>query len=556
MPEYLSPGVYIEEIPSGPVPIEGVSTSTAGFVGLTVRGPDTVRLITSWLDYVRWYGGYTDPGAGQGYLPYAIQGFFNNGGKRAYIARVKPTGAAAASAAIPAAAGNSRLPVRAVGTGTWGNSLRVFVFRGELYEDNKPTLKNLMKVVVALYKGAPPDTLYDPTRADLIFEDDYVGPEDIEVFDNVVFDPDAPNYVVSVVNGSSRFIALGGATHGQPDFLNGSPALLKLSEAVDVPNSPHKQHTPVALAGGNDGGPPGRDDYTGDADRPAGQPDKWTGLAALEAVRDVALVCVPDHADVGGLTGRVVQHCERLKNRFCVLHKERGFDPSGSGVVPDADTSYGAQYLPWINIVDPAGVGTVTIPPSGHVTGVIARTDLNRGVHKAPANEDLRGILVQDLGDTKPLERMIDDGTQASLNPVGLNVIRDFRDRGRGVKVWGARTMSSDGQWKYINVRRLFIFVEESVRRGTQWVVFEPNDAYTWQRVASSVRNFLTTVWKNGALVGATPEEAFFVRCDLTTMTPDDIDNGRLVCLVGIAPVKPAEFVIFRFSQKTIEAES
>ena len=181
------------------------------------------------------------------------------------------------------------------------------------------------------------------------------------------------------------------------------------------------------------------------------------------------------------------------------------------------------------------------------MAGIYARTDIERGVHKAPANEVIRGAV--------DLEFPVPKGNQDILNPRGVNCARDFRSDGRGIRLWGARTMSSNGEWKYINVRRLFLYVEESIDEGTQWVVFEPNDEPLWARVRRSVTGFLRGVHRSGALMGTTEDEAFFVKCDRTTMTQDDIDNGRLICYIGIAPVKPAEFVIFRISQKTIEAQ-
>lgn len=173
------------------------------------------------------------------------------------------------------------------------------------------------------------------------------------------------------------------------------------------------------------------------------------------------------------------------------------------------------------------------------MAGIYARTDIGRGVFKAPANETVRGIV--------GLEFQITKDEQSILNPRGVNVIRKFP--GRGIRVWGARTLSSDPLWKYINVRRLFLFLEESIDEGTQWVVFEPNDQKLWARVRTTITGFLTTQWKEGALMGSTPDEAFFVKCDETTMTQDEIDNGRLICIIGVAPVKPAEFVIFRIAQ-------
>ena len=185
------------------------------------------------------------------------------------------------------------------------------------------------------------------------------------------------------------------------------------------------------------------------------------------------------------------------------------------------------------------------IPPSGHIAGIYARTDTERGVHKAPANESIRSVV--------SLQVNIDKSKQEILNNKGINVIRYFP--GRGILVWGARTISKDPLWKYVNVRRLFIFIEKSVERLTQWAVFEPNNERLWLRIKATLTQFLTTIWKDGALMGTTPEEGFFVKCDRTTMTQSDIDNGRLIVMVGLAPTKPAEFVIFRFAQTQARAE-
>jgi hypothetical protein len=224
---------------------------------------------------------------------------------------------------------------------------------------------------------------------------------------------------------------------------------------------------------------------------------------------------------------------------------------------PPLTSSYAAIYYPWLRVLDSWTNDTRLVPPGGHVVGVYAGTDIARGVHKAPANVDLRGIVTRDLpGDRKPLEYLVNKRQQDILNPKGINVCRDFRADRRGIRVWGARTLSADAQWKYVNVRRLFIFVEESIDEGVQWVVFEPNSEPTWDRVVRSISNFLMSVWKSGALMGTQPEEAFFVRCDRTTMSQQEIDNGQLVCYIGLAPVKPAEFVILRYSQKTADAES
>jgi uncharacterized protein len=272
------------------------------------------------------------------------------------------------------------------------------------------------------------------------------------------------------------------------------------------------------------------------------------GLAAMSAVDEISLLIVPDEVRTGlePLTSNVIDQCEILKDRFAIVSATQNDAGAGpDGIDPPRDTSYAGFYYPWIEIFDPSINGIRLIPPTGHIAGIFARTDVERGVHKAPANEVVRGA--------NNLQLPVPKGDQDILNPKGVNCIRDFRPDGRGIRLWGARTMSSDGQWKYVNVRRLFLYVEESIDEGTQWVVFEPNDDTTWSRVRRSLTNFLLRVWRDGALMGTTAEEAFFGKCDRTTMTQDDLDNGRLICYVGIAPVKPAEFVIFRISQKTVE---
>jgi uncharacterized protein len=203
-------------------------------------------------------------------------------------------------------------------------------------------------------------------------------------------------------------------------------------------------------------------------------------------------------------------------------------------------------------VFDPRTSGTHLVPPVGHVAGIYARVDVERGVHKAPANEVVRGMVTSNINATRrPLEFTFGKAEQDVLNPRSVNVIRDFRADRRGIRVYGGRTMASDATWRYVNVRRLLLYIEESIEEGTQWVVFEPNDEPLWARVRQSVRNFLLLTWRSGALQGVKEEEAFFVKCDRTTMTQADIDAGRLICHIGVAPVKPAEFVIFRIQLNT-----
>ncbi|MFJ1747474.1 phage tail sheath family protein [Streptomyces sp. NPDC088116] len=273
-----------------------------------------------------------------------------------------------------------------------------------------------------------------------------------------------------------------------------------------------------------------------------------TGIVALEDIDEIAVCAVPGMWS-GTVESALVTHCELLKDRFAILDPRDGLDIEGIQAFREPfDTKYAALYYPWLVTRDPSTNRDVEVPPSGHMAGIYARVDVERGVHKAPANVVIRGIR-----QTDGIAQDITKRHQDLLNPKGINALRFFP--GLGHRVWGARTLSSDSSWKYINVRRLFLFLEESIDEGTQWVVFEPNDEALWALVRQTVGNFLTTVWRSGALAGTTADEAFFVACDRTTMTEDDLANGRLICAIGVAPVFPAEFVIFRIQQKTRETQ-
>ena len=303
------------------------------------------------------------------------------------------------------------------------------------------------------------------------------------------------------------------------------------------------------LQGGEDGIP--KDDNNTNAmyiGKDSEKPEERSGLYAMWNENGISIVAIPGIISPIVLS-KLINHCEVMKDRFAVIDSEKGSDLDGIKSQKYLyDSKFTALYYPWIHIFDPhpKSSGQINAPPSGHVCGVYARTDAERGVHKAPANEIVRGAL--DLEEISPgFPRIITNGMQDILNPMGVNCIRSFP--GRGIRIWGARTISSDASWKYINVERLFLFLEESIKHGTQWVVFEPNDEKLWSRVKQTIGQFLTDVWRSGALMGKTEEKAFFVKCDRTTMTQGDIDSGRLVVLVGVAPVKPAEFVIFRIAQ-------
>ncbi|HEY0606871.1 MAG TPA: phage tail sheath family protein [Herpetosiphonaceae bacterium] len=532
MPEYLAPGVYVEEINVGPRPIEGVSTSTAAFLGETERGPEAPKLITSFLQYQRWYGGYIPD---RSYLTYAVQGFFDNGGQRCFVGRIVSGTLTLVS--------NTRggLLFRAIGRGRWGGNIMIKIEDASQRNRNPDWFR-----LTVLWYARRPDPFIDPTSqavADLTNKARR-DPDALEVYDNLTHQPGASNNVITVVNAASQLVRVawpGGPTTAAPV---GNADLDWLGDEGDA--------DPVL----------DDSDFIGD-DRPvAGVADdllgRGRGLTAIEMIDEVSLLCVPDHVHAvidsnirDAIREAVLNQCETLKDRFAILSVDQGQNdpqlPAPNGLIPPRDTSYGAIYHPWIEVFDPPTNSRRRIPPVGHVTGIIARTDIERGVHKAPANEVVRGALNLEFPVPKRLQDM--------LNPRGINCIRDFRSDGRGIRLWGARTMASDPLWKYINVRRLFLYIEESIDEGTQWVVFEPNDFATWAAVTRTITNFLISVWRSGGLMGLTQEEAFFVRCDRTTMSQDDIDNGRLICVIGIAPVKPAEFVIFRISQKTADAQ-
>jgi len=267
-------------------------------------------------------------------------------------------------------------------------------------------------------------------------------------------------------------------------------------------------------------------------------PGTRTGLKAFEDVDEINIVCAPGQTDPV-IHDAVLSHCENMRYRFAILDPPEVIEKGGVDKLgKPRDSKYGAYYFPWLEVYDPYK-GNVFQPPSGYMAGVYARSDGERGVHKAPANELVRGAL--------GLKYNITKGEQDILNPKGINCIRTFPNR--GIRVWGARTISSDASWRYVNVRRLFNMVEQSIELGTQWVVFEPNDAKLWKRITRDIGAFLMRLWRQGALFGSTPEEAFYVKCDAETNPPEVIDAGQLICEIGMCPVKPAEFVIFRIGQ-------
>jgi phage tail sheath protein FI len=268
--------------------------------------------------------------------------------------------------------------------------------------------------------------------------------------------------------------------------------------------------------------------------------DYEAALGVLERAPEVAIVAAPGVS----VHEVLIEHAERMRYRFAVLDSEHGQTVDEVTALRERlDSPNAALYYPWVRAADPAGSGELDLPPSGFVAGVYARTDAARGVFRAPVNEPLKGAL--------GLQTTIDERDAEVLNSRGIDTLRRFPNG--AVRVWGARTVSSDPEWTYVNVRRYFIYLEHSIDQGTQWVVFEPNGEALWANVRAAVTDFLLNEFRASALAGNRPDDAFFVKCDRSTMTQDDIDNGRLIVEIGVAPIRPAEFVIFRIGQWTAD---
>ena len=620
MPEYLSPGVYVEELSFRSESIEGVPTSTTGFAGMTGYGPvqydggpktTEPRLITSFTEFERTYGELDDLEVGPSpaavedrlcFTAHAARAFFLNGGQRVYISRVfvprSTTDLGLASQAV--AVGTGTATWRARWPGAYGNVwIETSVTRSKniafVVDDPTSPLNGKVQVrrakvgaVVEVIAGGttPPTgnaTLTPASLAEIAL--DPVTGGQLFMRGGAAFLPLTTDVIQLVElavlvkvrpDRSDAYAELGASPEQVRNITKilqkdnpededavvwldfdpstaGNDAAAKLMVALQA--NPNKR-----LQGGNDGLLVGPDDLAGQDADPDDATKKGTGLAALGDVDDIAIVALPDGStyddedDCFAAQSALVTHCENLRYRIAVVDGMQGSSISAIREFRGRfDTKYGALYHPWIEILDPtqrpaqgAPPQPLLLPPSGFVCGIYARSDIARGVYKAPANEVVAGLT--------RFEANINKGRQDVLNPEGINALRFFE--GRGNRVWGARTMSSDPEWKYVNVRRLFIYLEHSIDKSTQWAVFEPNNEQLWANVRQAVSDFLYNMWRGGALMGTKPEEAFFVRCDRTTMTQNDLDNGRLIVLVGVAPVYPAEFVIFRIGQFTADSTS
>ena len=561
MAEYLSPGVYVEEYDNSPRTIESAGTSTAGFVGMAVKGPaiGAPSLVTGFSSFQKQFGGYLSEYTHEEYryLAYSVEQFFVNGGTRCFVARVVPEDAAAAEKTL------GILDVKAADEGRWGNKVQL-----SFSTNNRKKIQILEKAGEQIYRAKaiagfregdlvvfagqynriesiqemeitfgeeflenPVDTDLVPTRVITCAEIDMsVRYEDtVENYVGMTLNQTSPNYIEKRLAGSELIRVIVRAAKQ----LEG-PVESILGEGI--------REGTVLLEGGDDGSisKVTAGTFIGND----GGPGKRTGIQAFMENNLVSMMAVPG-ITIPEVEVSLVSHCENMKDRVAVLDM-----PKEMSKVKDLvdfrsmfDSTYAAMYHPWIQVFDKAARKPGIIPPSGAVMGVYSRTDINRGVHKAPANETISctGLAVN-----------YTTAEQDLLNPEGVNLIRALP--GQGIRIWGARTASSNSSFKYINVRRLFIFVEQSIKASTNWVVFEPNDANLWGRVRMTIAAFLENLWRSGMLTGGSPAEAFFVDIGTSTMTNDDIMAGRLICNIGIAPSRPAEFVIFRITQHTAEA--
>ncbi|HKU75887.1 MAG TPA: phage tail sheath subtilisin-like domain-containing protein [Pyrinomonadaceae bacterium] len=663
MPEYLAPGVYVEETSFRSKSIEGVSTTTTGFVGPGRYGPIDYEseILTSLADFERTYGDrlqlvYSGPPGIPNYLWHAVRSFFEEGGKRLYVARIfrqlvasgeplpyeRPTGkitedkgsnadkdangnffdgharnlltksgstalddSVLIRARFPGAYGNMRVRITVqlgksvLGGTTAGqltaNSLRDYdtvwiqdivspisspLASGNLYVARFDETERTWIFSQTNTPGASDFRLNSSTATNVLASGDLIRPVSLTV---TVISPDGTSTSVwnNVPLNPNHKSAFGNADSLKDLFAQEPSSLAQartlpivilagdnidtgrdllqalagadfntLLTAVGNPDSTDTARTiDKLLVGGNDGQLPEPTDYIGRED-----PDtnNKTGLVVFEDIDDISIVAAPGatasynerETDATAIINALITHAQRMRYRIAVLDSGEGLSISEvRSQRAKMDSSYAALYYPWIRVLDPVTNTEMNLPPSGFVAGIYARNDINRAVYKAPANEVVNGAI--------GFEKFLNKAQQEVLNPEGINCFRFFE--GRGFRLWGARTTSSDPEWKYVNLRRYFAYLEHSIDKGTQWAVFEPNGDLLWANVRRTIEDFLLNEWQNGALLGDKPEKAYFVKCDRSTMSQNDLDNGRLVCLIGVAPLRPAEFVIFRIGQWTAD---
>lgn len=576
MSETLHPGLYIEEISSGVHPVEGVSTTTTAIVGLANQGPVlTPTLVTSWTDYVAQFGSFT---TGM-YMARAARGFFENGGKRLYVMRVAGSGNATAKyiALDRASSALATLWISAYSPGTWGNSLTV-----DVTDNPKATTalystaaKNATSIhvdsdagisvgsvihivsatkeyhkVTAITKIGTGDYLLSlnsaiatdpgPIAIDAVVttqEFDVVvklSGEVVERYTQLCMDTELDNYVVKQITALSTYIVVA-------DQLTASGVGLKCPAALSAQT--------LSSTAGSNGSAVVVGDWTTTGD--------YGVFASLDTVTDMNILVAPDanllyatSASVAAIQDTMIDYCAHRQDCFAITDiplKSTGAVMSSAEALTyknttlNNGTSFGAAYWPYVKVYDTLTATYIYIPGSGHIAGAYAATDMTRGVHKAPAG--MGTILSGVFG----LNVAITDAIQDTLNPQNINCLRTFP--GSGIVVWGARTLSSDSEWKYINVRRAMIYIEQSLLYGMKWAIFEPNTENLWLRLRLNISAFLRTCWSGGMLVGNTPAQAYYVKCDAQNNPQSSVDQGKVFVEVGVAISKPAEFVIIRIGQ-------
>lgn len=563
MAEYLSPGVYVEDPDVLPKEMEGVGTGTAGFVGLAEKGKAQGKpvLVTNYSDFTSQFGGYmSEETFGEyRYLAGAVEQFFQNGGMRCFVSRVLPADAKAAVFE------NQVLTVRASSEGQWGNQISLEFSEAARKKmqlmEQKGDKVYLAKSVSGFGEGSlvKAEGEYnritsingnevsfenvfsvDVTDKNLIPEK-YILLSELEI--RVRYKDESEEYQELSLNEAdrnfmNRRIEKSGMIsvnyHGGTRELQDPVEALQLGKGVasiqlDGGEDGTKEQVSAGTFTGKDGGPGAR-----------------TGIQAFLDNPAVNMMAVPGITMPGVITS-LVAHCENTGSRVAVLDMPRDMADKSKLIEyrDQVDSTYAAMYHPWIQIFDRSNKKNAFFPPSGAVMGIYARTDNSRGVHKAPANEKVActGLNIN-----------FTTGEQDVLIPQGINLIRSLP--GQGIRVWGARTASSSAAFKYINVRRMFIYVEESIKANIRWAEFEPNDETLWYRVQIAAEGFLNTLFRSGMFAGAVPAEGYFVQIGRTTMSQDDISNGRMIMDIGIAPVRPAEFIIFRIMQQTAGTEA
>lgn len=528
------PGVFVEETSFRAKSIEGVSTSTAGFVGAARFGPlgGLPCLITSLADYERHFCltapglavDWSDTGPAPDFLWHAVRAFFVEGGRRLFVSRVfRPA----------AGDGVGRVPVAQ--TPGWGMAARYPGAAGNLRV--RLELRSRSTVMVSALSRD--------------------GAQVLGVWDRV---PVTPGHTTRGQADSlfARFATTPGSADEEPApiLITADPAAITSTTRAMRALFGKGPLTPgrvagFVLEGGNDGARPGAAELAGGIDPASGE---GRGLERLEAIDEIALVAAPGitwrhgeprvAAEAEAAMAQLVAHAERMRDRIALLDSGAGQSVAEVRALRARfDSPFAALYYPWVSVADAASGAPISLPPSGLIAGICARVDIERGVWKAPANEVPRSAI--------GLERELTTADQDLLNPEGINCLRKLP--GRGLRVWGARTLSRDPEWKYLNVRRYIAYLEHSIAAGTGWAVFEPNGDALWTAVRRSIEDFLFNEWQRGALLGETPAKAYFVRCDRSTMTQADLDQGRLVCMIGVAVVAPAEFMIVRIAQWTAD---